>query len=440
MIKENLKKARHHIVFLLALISGSVLIYFLNGIDLRTQRGYSSVAIEEIVPESSQFVFPQKRSLNEDELKWAKVAWRYFEFNYNETTGLVNSVDNYASTTLWDSGNYLMALIAAYRLDIIDERLFDRRLNKILDTLATLKLYKNRLPNKVYSVETLKMTDYNNQAVGGGIGWSVIDIGRVLSPLAYISRKYPHYNDKVQKILAKWDFQSMQKNGELVGAVKKENKTLLLQEGRLGYEQFSAKLFGLFGVDAFNSIRYDRFLDFEEIYGVEVPYDIRDLHKFGANNYVVMEPYMLDGLEFGWDSFSKEFSYRLYKVQKRRFEETAQLTAVSEDHIDQYPHFLYNSVYVNGDEWVSVDEHGTPYQDKRLLSTKASFAMYALYRTSYTQKLMDYIMKVQSERGWYSGIYEKSGQTSAIVTCNTNAIILESLLYIQEGPLLKIGQ
>lgn len=441
MLKENLLKARHHIVFILALISGSVIIYFLNGLDLRTQKGYSSISIEEIVPESSKYIFPQKRPLSEQELAWAKVAWCYFELNYNEATGLVNSVDNYPSTTLWDSGNYLIALIAVHRLEIISKAEFDKRLSKILDSLIDLRLYQGKLPNKVYNTQTLKMTDYNDQILDGkGIGWSVIDIGRILAPLAYINRSYPEYTPKIQALLKKWDFKALQKNGELLGAVKEGNKNFLLQEGRLGYEQFSAKLFGLFGVDAFNSMRYDRFLDFEEIYGVDVPYDVRDKEGFVANNYVVMEPYMLDGLEFGWDSFSKEFSYRLYKVQKKRFEETGILTAVTEDHIDQKPYFIYNSIYVNGEEWSAIDEEGTPQPDKKILSTKASFALYALYRSPYSKKLIEAVAKLESERGWYGGIYESTKKLNRAVTCNTNAIVLESLAYIQEGALLKIGQ
>jgi len=440
MIKDNLIKARHHIVFLLALVSGAILINFLNALDLRTQKAYSTITVEEIVPESSQFVFPSKRVLNAQEQQWAKVAWRYFELNYNEETGLVNSVDNYPSTTLWDSGNYLVALVAVYELKLIDQKEFDKRLSKILDSLASLKLYLGKLPNKVYNTQTLKMTDYTNKVALEGIGWSVIDIGRILAPFAYITRNYPEYNPKIKTILSKWNFKALQKHGELYGAIKEGNKNYILQEGRLGYEQFSAKLFGLFGVDAFNSMRYDRFLEFEDIYGVDIPYDLRDKKKFEANNYVVMEPYMLDGLEFGWDSFSKEFSYRLYKVQKKRYEESGMLTAVTEDHINEKPYFIYNSIFVNDQAWVAIDEKGTVYPNQKTLSTKASFAMYALYRTPYTQKLIDAIAKLQSKRGWYGGIYEKDGSTNTALTCNTNAIILESLLYIQEGALLAIGK
>jgi len=39
------------------------------------------------------------------DLEIAKTAWKYFENNYNPETGLVNAVDNYPSTTMWDTGS-----------------------------------------------------------------------------------------------------------------------------------------------------------------------------------------------------------------------------------------------------------------------------------------------------------------------------------------------
>jgi len=436
MDKTYLYKARHHIVFLFALIFGSVLIYFLNQIDLK-KMGQSTVKIEK-----TQGILerPKSRPLTPQERQWATVAWRYFEKNYQQTSGLVNSVDGFTSTTLWDTGNYLVGLISAYELKIIDEKVFHQRLTRLLQTLKTLPLYDGKLPNKVYNTQTVQMTDYNNHLVKGGIGWSVIDIGRILSPLSYVLWHYPTHTAMVTEVLQRWDFHALQKGGELYGVIQRDGKPLLLQEGRLGYEQYAAKVFTLFGVDALKSMRYNRFLDFVNIYGVEVPYDIRDSNLLKANNYVLMEPYMLDGLEFGWDSISKEFSYRLYRVQKARYEDTGILTAVTEDHIDSAPYFIYNSIYVNGQAWVAVDEKGELYPNKKLLSTKASFGMYALYRTDYTQSLMKRIASLQGKDGWYAGYYEKDGKVNSALTCNTNAVILDALRFIEKGPLLRLGE
>lgn len=434
---KNIKRARHHIVFLSALIVGGVLINFLNAIDIKKEGSPMKILENPIAPE----ILINKKDLNTTQEQWAKTAWIYFENNYNEKTGLVNSVDKYRSTTLWDTGNYLMALISAYRLDIIDQEKFDNRLSTILSTLSNLKLYKDLLPNKVYNTKTLKMTSYSNSETKNGIGWSSIDIGRLLSPLSFINLKYPKYNKQVKAILSKWKFKSLQKNGELYGAsINKKEKHTLVQEGRLGYEQYSSKAFALFGVYSSNAMRYDRYLRFTNIYDIEIPYDSRDSDNYDANNYVLMEPYILDGLEFGWDYYSKEFSYRLYKAQEERYKETGILTAVTEDHIDVKPYFIYNSVFVNKKKWIAIDDDGDIHNDKKILSTKASFAMNALYHTDYTKKLLNKVKALQSDRGWYAGIYEKSKKINKALSCNTNAIILESLLYQQEGVLLQISK
>ena len=413
---------------------GSVFIYFLNGLDMRKQ-GLGVIQIKNaIAPELNV----TKNVLTKADMESAEVAWHYFENNYNQETGLVNSVDNYPSTTLWDTGNYMMALISAKNLKIIDESTYDIKMKKLLTTLASLELYKGMLPNKVYNVQSLKMTDYGNKVSKKGIGWSAIDIGRLLIPLAYLNFNEPQYSTEVRAVVARWNLKELTKEGALYGAVVEKGKEQLLQEGRLGYEQYTSKMFATFGVDITNAIRYDKYLEFTNIYDLDIPYDKRDKEHSKANNYVVMEPYMLDGLEFGWDYFSKEFSYRIYKAQEERYKETGVLTAVTEDHLDQAPYFIYNTVFVNKQEWVAIDEKGKVYNDMKLLSTKASFSMDALYHTPYTTKLMGAVSKLKSDRGWYAGLYEKSKKIDKAVTCNTNAIVLESLLYKKEGPIFTM--
>jgi len=433
MLSENIKRARTHIVFLFALIAGSVLIYFLNAIDME-KKGYTKRASMELTAPNLEY---SKEELSTEEIKWAKIAWKYFEYNYQDNTGLVNSSDKFPSTTLWDTGDYLYALISAQRLGIIDMNLFDYRLNKLLTSLENLKLYNNALPNKVYNTSSLEMTDYNNNVVTKGIGWSAIDIGRILSPLFFIKKNYSKYSEKIHNIVNKWKFQKLQKKGQLYSCMKKNNKNSCQQEGRLGYEQYSANVFSLFAVGLYSSMKYTSYLGFTTIYDIAIPYDIRDKENFGANNYVLMEPYILDGLEFGWDYYSKEFSYRLYKVQEERYKRTKILTAITEDHIDQKPYFIYNSIFVNKKEWSAIAETGEEFNALKTLSTKASFGLYVLYHTAYTKKLMDKIKTLQTDKGWYAGFYEKDWRINKAITCNTNAIILEALLYKVEGPLLK---
>ncbi|SFV71774.1 hypothetical protein MNB_SV-13-621 [hydrothermal vent metagenome] len=284
------------------------------------------------------------------------------------------------------------------------------------------------------------MTDYGNTVQKEGIGWSAIDIGRILSPLYFIKKHYGQYSKPIHKLLSRWAFKALRHRGQLQGCGVENKKEECLQEGRLGYEQYTANVFSLFGIGLHSSMKYTTYLGFKTIYDIRIPYDIRDKDNFGANNYVLMEPYVLDGLEFGWDYHSKEFSYRLYKAQEERYKKTGILTAITEDNIDQKPYFIYNTIFVNKVEWSAITETGEALNELKTLSTKASFGLHALYHTDYTQKLIDKVKTLQTDKGWYAGFYEKDWRINKSITCNTNAIILESLLYKVEGVLLKTSK
>ena len=128
----------------------------------------------------------------------------------------------------------------------------------------------------------------------------------------------------------------------------------------------------------------------------------------------------------------------MYAAQEKRYTLTGQLTAVSEDNIDQAPYFIYNTVFANGKAWNAVDENGAEFPDLKTLSTKAAFGWDALYQTGYTARLMAEIQKAKTtDRGWTSGVYETDGRVNTVATANTNGIILEVINYKANGPLLS---
>ena len=71
----------------------------------------------------------------------AKIAWKYFEKNYNPNTGIVNGSANYPIIKVDSIGKTIMATISAKGLGIIDNKDFDTRTAKILNTLKTPKTY-----------------------------------------------------------------------------------------------------------------------------------------------------------------------------------------------------------------------------------------------------------------------------------------------------------
>lgn len=434
LLKESIIRARSHIIFLIGLVSAFGIVIALDNWKPQLQ------AKEQVVMlKTSKIPLATPHILSEKEKVWASTAWQYFENNYQANTGMVNSVDNYPASTMWDTSSYLMALISARRLDIITEEIFDERVNKLLLTLATVKLFDNELPNKSYNTKTLQMVDYNNNKSDQGIGWSALDIARLVVPLNILVWHYPKHAEEVKKVTSAWKFESLHADGSLVGAsLSQKSKIIYVQEGRLGYEQYAAKSISLLGINVPKALDYNSFLKYERIYDIDVPIDSRDRTKFKAHNYVVSEPYILDGLEFGWDSTSEEFAYRVFAVQEQRFLKTGQLTAVSEDNIDQSPYFVYNTVYTDGKSWQTITDDGKDASKFRSVSTKAAFGWHALYKNSYTQKLMAAVEDLNDPaKGWYSGLYETDGKPNKAVTANTNAIILESLCYQRFGPIIR---
>lgn len=435
--KQGLVRARSHLIFLTGLVTAFGLVGWLEGISM----GNASTP-EAMVEASGDVKIAPTRPLTAQELEWARVAWKYFQNNTIPETGLVNSVDNYNASTLWDTSSYLMAVIAAQRLGIIDQTEFDARIYKALDTLAKMPLFEGRLPNKSYNTLSLQMVDYTNQPSEKGIGWSAIDIGRMLVPFNVLTWHYPQHTAAVKNVLASWDTQPLLVEGVLQGAVVTDDgETKYLQEGRLGYEEYAAKSFNLMGLDVSNSLRYTDFLKFVEIEGIPIGTDSRSPQQFGAHNYVVSEPYILDGIEFGWDHISQELAWRVYKAQEKRAASTGILTAVSEDNIDQPPYFVYNTVFTDGKAWNAIAETGDDASQFKTLSAKAAIGWHMLYETGYTQKLVEKAASLANpERGWYSGLYEVSGEPNKAITANTNGIILEALAYKQSGKLMKLGR
>jgi len=434
--RSNLLKARSHIAFVLGLLlAASFALSVESRIDVNR---YRSNGLAAIVLDAQPLALSTPRSLSPDDLQNARIAWSYFERNYQAKTGLVNSAMGFPSTTIWDQASYLLGLISAERIGIINRDLFDKRMGQVLETLAHIPLFDGRLPNKVYNTQTLEMTDYSNTERAAGIGWSALDVARMTVPLNLLLYDYPAHSAHATNILAKWDFAALLQDGALYGSrfAEGSNAIELVQEGRLGYEEYAARAIGLLGLDALVAAKYDDFLRYETIGGQSIAIDSRAFVEFGAHNYVISEPYILTAIEFGLDTEARELAQRVFLAQLGRYEKSGQLTAVSEDNIDQEPYFIYNSVFADGEAWNALAEDGSTHDDKRTVSTKAAFGWDALYNTEYTRRLMRFVNVTATDAGFFSGVYEADNRLNAVATANTNGIILETIQYRMNGPLL----
>jgi hypothetical protein len=374
--------------------------------------------------------------LNSEEKEYARAAWQYFAKNYQPATGFVNATGGYPSATLWDIGNYLVALNTARWLDLISQKEFDEKFNKFLGSLGSLKLFDGALPNKVYNTANSAMVDYGNNPTPRGIGWSALDIGRILAAFHIIRTCHPKYGDWMKGILGNWQLAQSLQNDQLYGAtIAPDGKTMLVQEGRLGYEEYAVRGYELWGFKA-DKAKSSQPFKFVDIYGIQIPVDLRDFQSTNANNYVVSESYILDGIEFGWDSELADYAGRVLEVQRRRYSNTGQLTAVTEDNLDAPPYFIYNTVYSNGVNFAAITDENKPIPQFRSISTKAAFGWHYLYPTNaYAKKIFDAVKGLRSPKddGFYAGLYEASKIPNKSLTGNTNGLILEILYYKARG-------
>ncbi len=390
--------------------------------------------------------------LSPQEIEMASIAWKYFENNYQPNTGLVNSVHGYPSTTMWDTSSYMAALVAAHQIGIIDDFIFDSRLRSLLSGLNTLKLFRDALPNKAYNTQTAAIVDYTNKF--GEVGFSAIDIGRMLLWLKILKSYYPQYAEDIDNIVLNWNFCSaIDKCGNLTGVMLDSNYQIqVVQEGRLGYEEYAAKGFALWGFNTDSASRRDPY-NYLPIYCVPIPYDTRDANTTGGNNYVTSESFVLDRIETGWqnprpignskkivwepDKWQYNFAMNIYEVQHRRFKDKGIITAKSEHQIDVDPYFIYDTIFANGYPWNVISEKGEYMTEVAAVSTKIAVGLWAIWDHDYSDVLLSRVSNLYDPKlGFYEGWYENSSGPIKLFTANNNGIILEALLYRKIGPLL----
>jgi len=441
-IKFSYKFLIKPIVFLIALTASIWLVLWIETVRPSDFGFYKNIFKREVIIKTRES-YPLRETgkpLTEEEIEIAETAWKYFENNYQPETGFVNSVDKYHAATLWDLTSSLMATVSAYEIGIIDSTKFSKRLSTVFHSLLSIPLYDNKLPNKVYNTISLEMTTYDNRPTPEGVGWSSMDIGRFLTFCNLVIRNYPQFTPFVNEILLKWDLDSALENAALtgIGLSFKDGKEMRVQEGKLGYEEYCAKGFQQMGFDVSNAMQYTDFIKFIKVYDEEIATDSREVKYHPGYNYIISDPYILDGLEYGFDINSRELAYRIFLVQKKHYKQTKKLTAVGETHIDTIPYFIYNSVYVDGKTWHCVSESGDDATNFKTFSTAVAFGYYYLFDDPYAELLFQKAnILYHPDLGFYSGIYEKTGEINRAITANVNGMILEALNYKMNGPIAK---
>ncbi|MGF1700098.1 DUF3131 domain-containing protein [Photobacterium makurazakiensis] len=388
--------------------------------------------------------------LTEQELEWAEIAWTYVENNTDLTTGLVNSIDNYPTTNLSNLADYLMALMAAQEFQFITSKEHDERLTLILSFLNEMPLGLTGVPNKVYSTGTGQMVDYTNQP--GELGWSSIDIGRLLIVLAMTKQRNPEFSEYIDKAVLRWNFcELVTEEGELYGGAINDGQVHRFKEGRLGIEEYTAYGYLDWKIVPEKAMMLDPY-EVITINGIDLLFDGRDPRHYDVLRPVYSTPYLLLGMEFNWDKINDKSSSdsvhsnevlaamadSVYRIQESRWDQDRIYTARGEHVVTGEPYFVYDSIYALGTPWITIAEDGSDHDEKALVSTRVAFQMWALWKTDYTTRLMTLVRELYDpDRGWYEGRYELTSSYEKSITLQTNAGVMEALLYKANGKLYK---
>ena len=400
----------------------------------RTRRPAKRPATPKPVPTPSAAT-PGATVMDERELYMnaSRTAWAFVNRNYQPATGLSRAHDTYQFVTLWDVASGLAALYSARELGIVSDAIYGQRMGRALATLSTMDLFDRAAFNKSYDSRTGRMIDRRQQPSSRGYGWSTTDLGRLLIWLRIIAVNQPQYATQAAAIVRRFDISRIIANGYLQGQDLDPATGLIrvYPESRLGYEQYAAAGFALWGFRAENALNARLNAIPVDVLGVQLIADRR------GGERITSEPYIMMGMETGWYSPElRQQAWRVLAVQEARYRNTGTLTMASEDALPDPPYFFYYyNIYRDGRAFTVDAPAGGGYVDRpRWLSSKAAFAWHALLPTPYTLVALQAVQGAAIPgRGWGAGVYENTLRPTGDASLNTAALILEAAAYQLRG-------
>ena len=370
----------------------------------------------------------------------ARAAWTLIDRSYYPATGFASAQPAFPYPTAWDIASTLAAYYSARGLGLLSQDEYLRRASKLLETMKTVRLFQGMAYGRNYDARNGELVGATQKPDPNGTGYSAIDLGRLLVVLAVVAKQDPQLADAARAVATRIDASRVLRNGFMWGSERntKTNKQENYQEGRIGYEQYAAAGFNLWNMNATAAANARASMTQTTVMGIPIAGDKRGLDRLTS------EPFILHGLEMGWDPTVREIALQTLSVQAARFVQTGQITIASEDAINRAPYyFYYFCVYCSGKAFsVNVHSPTIMLSEPRWISTKGAFGWYALVPSKYTWQALQAVKPaLNPQRGWASGIFEDTGKSTATYSLNTAATILEAALYRKTGkPLIAASR
>lgn len=395
-----------------------------------------------IVPVSAQTATAEMLTISPDTqreflLRSARTAWAFVQ-RETSPAGFIGATETYPYMTVWDMASSFAAAQSALDLDIIDQPHYRAFIDRALTTIEGMPLYDGAAFNKLYASRSGAMVDRSLKASTQGYGWSVLDHGRMLVWLRIIAARDSSFAARTQAIVSRLNMGRLVQHGYLYGEDldPESGKTRSYQEGRVGYEQYAAGGFALWGARAEKALSFTTNGKPVTVEGATVLADAR------GNDLLTSEPFVMQGLELGWTGADwRPLSLAVLAAQEARFRETGIVTMISEDALPVAPaYFYYYLLWHNGKAFVVTNPSGTPSDSfPRWVSAKAAFGYHALAPSDYTWRALQTVKYgATTNRGWAAGVFEGTQTATKTFNLNTAALVLESAAYAVRGcPLIQ---
>ena len=395
----------------------------------------ASAGCDQAKPREAAAAVQQAAASSTDEKLYRDIArssWSYLDRYYQPATGFVNATPDWFNTTLWDLGGQLLATHAAKELGLLSKDEYEKRTNRTLATLESVKLTDGIAFNRIYSTKDGTPNE-------SGAGWSATDLGRFLLALKILSVREPQFAARLERIARRNDFTRLARGGYLYGRAAGKTGPADFQEGRIGYEQYVAAGFSQWGADVRNAQQLRKNAKPVKVMGVQLLADSRGFDR------LLSEPFILYGLELGLSGEMRTLAQGLLRAQEARYRATGQVTIVSEDALTVKPHyFYYYCVYCNAKPFViGISSPKQTFDEPRWVSTKGAFGWHALMPDEYTAKAVEYVSPARdATRGWATGVFEKTRESTRTFDVNTAVVMMEIAYYQLRGrrPLMEAAQ
>jgi hypothetical protein len=371
-------------------------------------------------------------------MKSARTAWNFVS-RARSGTGFVGATDAYPFMTVWDMASTLAATYSARELGFITPAQYQQAMDRAFTTIEKMSLFDKAAYNKLYNARNGAMVDRRTGRSRIGYGWSVLDHGRFLVWLKIVGNSDPALAARAKAIVSRLNMDRIVSNGYLQGGDidPATGKLRAYPEGRIGYEQYAAEAFALWGTRAEHALDFSANGNPVTVAGQTVLADAR------GSDLLTSEPFVMMGLELGWTGpHWRPLSLSVLAAQEARYRQTGVVTMVSEDAVPDPPaYFYYYLLYHNGKPFVVTSPTGDLSSSyPRWVSAKAAFGYHALAPSDYTWRALQTVKYgAASDRGWTAGVYEGTRRATKSFNVNTAAIVLESAAVFQRGgcPLIQ---